>query len=397
MDLYMKRYREQLDMHPVHEIMSQIIALAETKKDFSSSEEAEENLAFLKAIQLLQQTIDKLDPDLTPWQVLDQINQTLTAHLKAQIKVYVNNGNIQNIINANNHFRQHVLPLLPDLLSLTKHAVREKPLKSAENVATTFIEQIQKKTKNLEHTMDTCFTELAKLEGQIQAYEKPLEAMKQDWKTQYDEWLKGTQKRSNEHIHDHVENSNITIKNAIKKLDEARTDAETTTQEIKEMLGIVTTGVINNDHDKTAKKEMWASIRWRWKTVALLLGAFGWLLYAYSHPPTIPDGASEIYKTWIPLLKTFSLTAILLLTSGFTARQSSSHLENARHLRGVALNVKALDPYLASLDTTQQKELKKELTEKLFGQSYIPQYKKGRSIDENKIIDLMQKILSIAK
>ncbi len=393
----MQRYKEQLELHPVHATVQNAITLAETRKETQSQEENKEKLAFLKVLKILQDTLRKLDHDITPWQILDQIHSTIANQAVPQIQAYSQSGNIQNLINANNDLRQHTLHLVPDLLSLVKHSVREKPLKSAEKIATDFIDQIQTKIHELDAQIEEQRIGLAKLEGQIQAHEKPLEDMEKTYSNKYNDWLQNLTQQNRINVEDLQKELEAKVTEEEGKLQMARKQAEETTNELQEMLGIATTGVINNDHDEIAKSEMKASVRWRWKTMALLFVACAWLFYAYSHPPEFPKEVGEAYKIWVPLIKTFSLTAILLFAASFTTRQASSHLENARHLRGVALNVKALDPYLASLHPDQQKELKKDLTQKLFGQSYIPQHKKNSNIDENKMIDILERLLKLGK
>lgn len=393
----MSRFREQFKAHPVHNTLTNLITLTETRTEISGAEEAKEKSSFLKITNIIKQSIDKIDPDLAPWQLLDQINNTLHGHSLPQIQAYSQNGNLQHIINANNQIRQHTAHLLPNLLSLTKFSVREKPLKSAEKVAKDFITQVQKDLEETDQKIEARKNELAVLEGQIRVYETPLEEMRRNWTHQYDEWIKEQRQKLKDDSTQLKKDLESKIVEEEQKLEATTRNAEKAFNEIKEMLGIATTGVINNDHNKHAKDEMDASVRWRFMALAFIIGAFAWLFYAYTHPPEIPEVAGDVYKAWIPILKTFSLTAVLLFAAGFTARHASSHLENARHLRGVALNVKALDPYLASLHPDQQKELKKELTEKLFGQSYIPQHKKQNNMDENKIMDIVERVLKFGK
>ena len=83
---------------------------------------------------------------------------------------------------------------------------------------------------------------------------------------------------------------------------------------------------------------------------------------------------------------------------GLSAKQSNSHRESARYLRGVGLNIKALDPFLASLDVADQKALKKSLTSLLFGQAYVPSKKNDvhlSEVDISKIVESLSKNFNV--
>ena len=64
----------------------------------------------------------------------------------------------------------------------------------------------------------------------------------------------------------------------------------------------------------------------------------------------------------------FSVIAILIFGASYAAKQSNHHRRNEQRATWFALETKAIDPYLASMNEEDRNELKKKLTEKLFGQ-----------------------------
>jgi len=105
---------------------------------------------------------------------------------------------------------------------------------------------------------------------------------------------------------------------------------------------------------------------------------------------------SEGGINWPEVIATTSLTLVLLGTGGYAARQSGIHRETEQHMRWFALEVKAIDPFLASLPEEKRDELKNQLTQKLFGQNRVTSGGKEGSIDPSAfklITDGLQSVL----
>ena len=94
--------------------------------------------------------------------------------------------------------------------------------------------------------------------------------------------------------------------------------------------------------------------------------AAGWVLLKYLNGFA---SISEARVNWSEVITATSLTLVLLAGAGYASRQSKLHRDAEQQLRWFALEVKAIDPFISSLDETDRNELKKSLTEKLFGKN----------------------------
>ena len=87
--------------------------------------------------------------------------------------------------------------------------------------------------------------------------------------------------------------------------------------------------------------------------------------------------------SWFKLFITFSLSGVLLWGSAYAAQQSTKHRKNEKRTRWFALEVKAIDPFISSLDPAQKNELKKQLSERIFGQFINSEDDNSKVIDEH--------------
>ena len=96
---------------------------------------------------------------------------------------------------------------------------------------------------------------------------------------------------------------------------------------------------------------------------------------------------------WAELAKAASLTLVLLTAAGFASRQSKAHRDLEQQMRWFSLEVKAIDPFLSSLGDDDQKELKKQLSERLFGKDRTANQARKRGVDVGAYKELSESIL----
>ena len=100
---------------------------------------------------------------------------------------------------------------------------------------------------------------------------------------------------------------------------------------------------------------------------------------------------------WYTLFVTFSLSGVLLWGSAYSAQQSTKHRNNEKRTRWFALEVKAIDPFISSLEPAERNELKKQLCERIFGQNVNGVRDETKVIDEHvfkTVADTLSSILS---
>jgi hypothetical protein len=74
---------------------------------------------------------------------------------------------------------------------------------------------------------------------------------------------------------------------------------------------------------------------------------------------------------WAVVVTTVSVTGVAFVAAQFAGKQSRVHRMNEQRMRWFSFEIAAIDPFISSLPIDMQQELKKELSERLFGQDRV--------------------------
>jgi hypothetical protein len=147
-----------------------------------------------------------------------------------------------------------------------------------------------------------------------------------------------------------------TFQEAIKTLEQKK-------NKVDELLGSISEGVIARSYDKSAEIENKTA---HWLRVgslfcmALISAIIGFSIY---------ETTLESFK-WENALFRLVFSVLLSIPAAYLARESDKHrnLKNI-HLQ-TSLNLKSMDPYLATLPAEEQHRLKSEMASRLFSQNH---------------------------
>lgn len=158
---------------------------------------------------------------------------------------------------------------------------------------------------------------------------------------------------------------------------------------IRKLHGLVTDETVAGGYHKGATDEKKQADTWRNRSLACLTVAAVWLVVKYFMGfATTPS--DEV--NWPDILTVASITAILLYAAGYTSRQSAMHRSNEKAMRSYALETQALDPFIASLKTTEQQAIKAELVRRMFGQQNSQSQGKRRDDNDENVKTLLDKL-----
>jgi hypothetical protein len=118
--------------------------------------------------------------------------------------------------------------------------------------------------------------------------------------------------------------------------------------------------------------------------MAIAIGTIGWALN---------DAVNKALSTETAILRV-ALSLVISVPAAYLARESAKHRQQQYSLRQTALDIDAIDGYIASLASTVQEEIKKEIATKLFAPKtfdYITKEAYPLNVQEliNKLIDMM--------
>lgn len=425
----MNRWEEQFANHPIHTTLGQLRDYA--SKEFNDIDEGEvsERRRFLKLISKYEEVFQGLDPEIIPFNQLDALNTALIQpNINNQITAFAQNGNVAHLVEASNILTNQLTSLCL-LMSISCKDSSKKMIEDLEKLidysTSTLVEKKDTLVNELEKvnvSVNEKEQKLAELSAQIEQKKSELNIIHSEWQSQFSsaqesrsqEFSKWRDNFSTEKnaavdsvIEEYEEKLNTGIADFTQKVDEILADGHDKHQAILELYEITAGDSVGAGYLKNANTEKKQADNWRLISVSFIVLTVCWLLFAYFYnifhlfpavmEPTTsnnqeiriesPDPSKDNIKKspsvaqardfplktiplpWYALFSTFSLSGVLLWGSAYAAQQSTKHRNNEKRTRWFALEVKAIDPFINSLEPAERNELKKQLCERIFGQS----------------------------
>lgn len=454
----MSRWQELFDNHPIHATLVWLRESASKEFEDVGENEVVEKRRFLKLISKFEEIFQSLDTELIPFNQLDSLNTALrNDNLTTQINAYAQNGKVGNLVKASNMLTNH-LHVLSLLLSLGKNVPSLNPIKELEKLTDTATSLLVEKKNMLVKQLDELNLsivekdqKLVELSNQLTQNKKEIGSLVTEWQSQFSsaqetrsqEFSKWRDTFSSEKntevdglIQKHDEKLEKDKTTFTKKVDDILSDGKEKHQAILDLYEITAGDSVGAGYLSQANKEKGQADNWRIISVTFIVLTVAWLLFAFFYNTShilissnteinlnsqneMSDSAehsdvnikdkmldSQINKginnkaaslPWYTLFVTFSLSGVLLWGSAYAAQQSTKHRNNEKRTRWFALEVKAIDPFISSLESDQRNELKKQLSERIFGQSANVTNDDAKVIDEHvfkMVADTLGKILS---
>lgn len=165
-----------------------------------------------------------------------------------------------------------------------------------------------------------------------------------------------------------------------KKLNATEAKAEDSLARIDELLNIAGDKTLIHDYSSSAKEDMEAADRWRKITMFLLFAVLGfscWVVYEIIHTKD---------ASWQFLVARAFVMLFAGGIAGYTATQSSEHRKAQRANQRTAHQLKALKPYLLSIegDVKLRNEIIKTVAYRIFNNEEDNQVKKPKRLFRSK-------------
>jgi hypothetical protein len=411
----MSRWEEQLKNHQIHATLKEILELIGVEREGMTNDELTEKRRLVKVVTVCQDVLHSLDPEMVHYGSLDSLNNHLSGpHLRGLLTNYKAAPAV-NYLNAINDQLTASFDFLSKLIAFSKKLSAEKPLRGLEKEVEIFGKSIQAKNSalqsDLNKTQQTINNQEARLsdlmntlnikrqetDGLIAQWQKQFsdaqDSRSADFlkdqglrKSEYDAWRDSVKKDSDVKIKTIIDNSVSKLEKQygefIENISKYQTTATEKHQSILELYELVAGDSVGAGYLKNANDEKDQANFWRYTSVVFIVATALWTGFSYLHgtPMSLGQGSELL---WAQVLKAFSVTAVLLFGAAYSAKQSTIHRQNEKRTRWFALEIKAIDPFISSLDDVERKRLKHLLAERLFGQKDSGQEVDGKVIDEH--------------
>jgi cell division septum initiation protein DivIVA len=421
------RWSEEFENHPIHQQLDQISEFLETEVEDTDAAFEDERRRLKNVISNLREIIDGLDPEFFPKQWIDQVQGHLAhQNFMQQLQAYASNGSINHIQTANNHITQYA-PQIFNLASMSRPLESKKLIAGAQEAFASFTASMENTANEIEHRIKQSHAELQGILDRTEAAERNINTLDKEISEKLAEWQEDfTAKqtaRAKEHSDAQINRDakfdellsawKATVEEQRANLEQTQTDKLQATldhfkesgqsiladmakkhEEVKEIHKLVGRDSVAGGYQSSAGEEKNEANRWRWISLACLATAVIWLGIKYSVGfTTTAEGSFD----WPEIVTASSLTAILLIAAGYTSKQSKLHRDNEKLLRSYALETKALDPFIASLDKPEQQAIKAELVRRMFGQQNNVDASRSTRLDDGTVNTLTSRLTDAVK
>ncbi|MGR3637101.1 MAG: hypothetical protein ACU0BK_14415 [Shimia sp.] len=429
----MSRWTDQFDNHAIRETLRQSREWVDSEFEDIDSDHQSEKRRLSKVIDSIGEVVDGMDPEFFPEAQLTTLNNQLRhQNFWNQLSTYSTNGKVQHLKSANDHVNNQIANVY-QLAGMVKQPESRKAIRSVEAAYEAFSKAIETSKNGFEKTAEEKAAELSDLKTKTSELENSLSALKSTTDTQIATWQKEFTKAQTARIEEHSQAQIVRSKEYEKALEEFKTSSasdrvETTEkhdaalkkafdeyvqdvkaktdeintkhEEILTLHGLVTTDGVAGGYKKAADGEWWAATIWSGISMLCFGIVLAWVLFKgklgfgiAASTPAVSIGATDVTDAtnaadanglaetvgtalasgfdWPLVATTISVTAVALVAAQFAGRQSRVHRMNEQRLRWFSFEIAAIDPFISTLKTEDQQSLKKQLTEKLFGQDRV--------------------------
>lgn len=424
----MSRWSDKASNHPIYNTVAKAKEYVYIEiGDIDSSHEQEQN-RLIKFLDKITEVLESIDLDLFPEAEFTSINNHLKQpHFMGQLSAYSSDVNIQHLKTANDHINV-LLPKLFSIASVARSPEAREEIKKAEVAFEHFCETVEEKKKETFKDFAEIKNDLDELKDNGHKISLEFNKIKSDYFSQIEklnsEFAANETERKNDYSAAKIKRDEsfshemISIKkNAVEKISDIKNDYEDTfknafgnfSEDLKNKIddadekhksilnlhNLVAKDGVAGGYESNADKEQESANNWRLISFGCYFLILLWVVFKERLGFHII--LNDEYQ--IPaVVLVLSITGVAFVAAQYASRQSRIHRINEQRMRWFALEVQAIDPFISSLDSEQQNDLKRRLTERLFGQDRVVDDGNRESSDsKNAINDLANAITKLVK
>ncbi|TDB04423.1 hypothetical protein [Halomonas marinisediminis] len=444
----MNRWKEAFEKHPVHETLSWLDNAASSNAENLSEGEVEEQRRLKKIIERYRAVLSSIDPEIVPVNQLDSLNNQLRhQNITNQVNAYLQNGKPSNLVSVNDQVSKH-LTQLSLFQSLSESSELQDKTSYIDSVVDSTINGLAAKKEALEEQLDNVESltkeqtkKLEALSEEIKKKQVELTNLSSDWQNQFSasqesrsqefsKWRDAFSSEKSKEVQDIIDKYSEILDDQSARskdeLDKIIVDSKLKHQSILDLYELTAGDSVGAAYIKSADDERGQANLWRGVSVGFIVITVVWLVFSFFYNAekwnildsntdvvasrndntsresseellNVPDAETQNNDfPWHIMLIAFSISGVLLWGAAYSAQQSTKHRNNEKRARWFALEVKAFDPFISSLEPQQQQELKRQLAERIFGQNSTAD-EDSKVVDEHAlraVTDAFGKVLS---
>lgn len=417
----MSRWSDEFDKHPIHQLLNQANEYLETEVENTNVAFEDERRRLKNVLGNLREVVAGLDPEFFPESLLNEVHQHFNGQVLTQLEAYSTRKTVAQLRSANDRATQFA-PQIFNLAAMSRPQESQEAIANAESAFTSFAASMETKANVTEERFTIHEAELRAVNEKATALEQTLDALDTSTNEKLTEWQEDYTEKQTIRAQEHsdaqmqrdakfeelltewkaaVESQQTKIAttqtdklqgtlDAFKAIgDETLADVKEKHASIREIHKLVGRDSVAGGYQTSAGEEKAEANLWRWISLACFAAAIIWLGFKYWSGFTATSGGG---LNWPEIITASSLTAVFLVAAGYTSRQSKLHRDSEKLLRSYALETKALDPFIASLEKDEQQAIKAELVRRMFGQQNASGRDKQVKLDEGSMKTVVEQV-----
>lgn len=402
---------DQIINHPMYSILDKTkesLENIENDEDFTTSldEYSIQTLNRVRAVlSCLEVHINSIDPLLLRKALQDQINAELN-NINNQLFNFNVTFRDHNHLNTLNQRLDNILLFTSQLVNI----VNEESIETIRETVTSFRKSVGQQKSFLERQQEeflekssSIYDQIEDFKQKIEDYESKLNLELQKIQDKYNElhqnFITSQESRSQQflelkekfieefdEITEDLNNKTQEIISSFREKFDSITEELTSTYEsfleetkqkladydsmleshkksVEELVGIISTSSISGHFKEVADNKRKAAFWWQIGTIGSFLGTIAYGFYAFIWNNHEID--------WPGLIARFIVTVALGSLTAYTAKQAAYNEAEERKNRKMEIELKTLNPYLASFSPEDQIKLKQQLFPHIFGKEEV--------------------------
>jgi len=417
----MSRWSDEFESHPIHQLLNQAEEYLSIEVEGTDAAFEDERRRLQDVLGNLRKVVSGLDPEFYPKPLLDQVHQHFNGQVLNQLQAYSSNKAVTQLRAANDHATQYASQVFA-LAAMSRPQESQEAIANAQRAFTSFTTSMETIANQTNERFTGYEEEIAAVKEKAAALEQTLDGLDASVSSKLAEWqddyTERQTTRAQEHSDAQIERDTkfeelltdwkATVEAQQTEITEAHgqklqatldhfkeagkavlSDVSQKHEEVKEIHKLVGRDSVAGGYQTSAGEERKQANLWRIISLICIVGTIFWLAIKYNSGFT---PASDGGVNWPDVITASSLTAILIYAAGYTSRQSKMHRDNEKLLRSYALETKALDPFIASLEKGEQQAIKAELVRRMFGQQNAPGREQQVKLDEGSMKNIVDRV-----
>lgn len=390
MEFMMSKWIERFNSHPIIGVWNNLLQIISDEKILeSATEDSAIDIARLrKVVAYLNGVFENIDPEITPFNHLTNIQQSIQNCIK-ELNSYKGNKNPGHLTNANANADSLIIQF--QQLPSSNHALSEENIRASvsaysetigayiskyKNETESSVKSLLSDVESLKNSINDKELKLADLNKQVETVEQTIQKQTSEFNTQYQTSEKSRSDQFQKQLDSYISKFEDNIEQYSEKSDEEFTSLSTKTGKIIEVLtnlqddaskvyGVTINTLQAGAYSSYANDER--KIANRYRIYASILMILGVSFLVLPEARLIFENSNYSFE-WMKVVGRVPLSLVVFVPAFYFAKESGKHRTNEVTNRRRQHILTTLDPYIELMKEENAESLRVHVAKTVFSE-----------------------------